>query len=74
LFEAGGGAMTHVECPKLSNCELFHIFSSAGFVEVWKSTFCRGKFPQCRRYQLFLGHHKVPPNLLPNGEQVSMPK
>jgi hypothetical protein len=72
--ETGGGAMTHVECPRVSVCEMFQLFSSVGFEEVWKKSFCFGKFPQCRRYQLFLGHHYVAPNLLPNGEHFPMPK
>ncbi len=62
-----------IECPRLSACAMFNVFDSEGFIDVWKNTFCLGKFPQCRRYQLFLVGAKVPPNLLPSGEQISLP-
>ncbi len=65
--------MAKIECPRLAACEMFRVFGSAGFTEVWKTTFCLGKFPQCRRYQLFLEGSQVPPNLLPSGEHFPLP-
>ncbi len=65
--------MVKIECPRLGPCEMFHLFDSAGFTEVWKAAYCRGNFPRCERYQLFLKGEKVPPALLPNGERFPTP-
>jgi hypothetical protein len=65
--------MDRIECPRLPTCEMFRVFASAGFTEVWKKAYCLGKFPQCRRYQLFLEGSRVPPNLLPSGGNFPLP-
>lgn len=46
---------------------IFPLLKGEGFLEVWKSESCIGKFPQCVRYQMFLRKEKVPDDLLPNG-------
>lgn len=65
--------MARIECPRIALCEMFPLFKSPGFLEVWKHTYCVGKFPQCKRYQLFLKGEKPAPDLLPDGKSLTTP-
>lgn len=60
-------------CPNTSRCPLFPLFRMKSSLNVWKVHYCDAAFENCERLRLSTGGACVPPNLLPNGKELSVP-
>jgi hypothetical protein len=54
-------------CPHMSGCQMFGLFSLAGALATWKTNYCSADYTRCERYQRSLQGRVVPNNLMPNG-------
>jgi hypothetical protein len=53
---------------------LFPLFHHTSFLNVWKIQFCEAEFERCARHKLASAAKPIPPNLLPNGRLMPVPK
>jgi hypothetical protein len=58
----------------MERCELYSLFLINSSLKTWQIRYCENEFTKCERYALVCGHKNVPPNLLPNGKLLPMPK
>ena len=61
-------------CPNLQGCPLFPLFRMKASLQVWQVQFCEGRYEGCERYKLSRAGQRVPPNLLPNGKSLDVPR
>ncbi len=61
------------DCPNLTTCRLYPLFSLAGSLSVWKTNYCTADYTRCVRFQRACDVNKVPDNLLPNGQLLNKP-
>jgi hypothetical protein len=54
-------------CPHMTACPMFGLFSLAGTLATWKTNYCAADYTRCERYQRSLQGRVVPNNLMPNG-------
>jgi hypothetical protein len=59
--------MADSDCPNMTNCEMYRVFTLAGALEVWKLNYCRADYARCERYKRTIAGQPVPVNLMPNG-------
>lgn len=59
--------MTDGDCPHMSGCEMYRLFTYAGTLGAWKINYCTGDYARCQRYQRAVAGQQVPINLMPNG-------
>jgi hypothetical protein len=55
------------DCPNMSTCSMFKIFTLAGTLRIWQDNYCRGEYKRCARFESVCSGSGVPDNLLPNG-------
>lgn len=60
------------DCPNMSTCKLYPLFSLAGSLAVWKANYCTSDYARCARFQQTCEARKVPDNLLPNGKLLNL--
>jgi hypothetical protein len=61
-----------MDCPHLSSCPLFPLFTMKASLSVWQVHYCKGQFESCSRLKLSKAGQRVPPNLLPNGKTLDL--
>jgi hypothetical protein len=53
---------------------MYPLFSVQALLEIWKIKYCESDYSKCARYQLGREGKGIPPNLLPNGTTLDIPK
>ena len=62
-----------MKCPNTHGCPLFPLFMMKSSLGVWQTHYCEGKYEACARYVMSKGGIRVPPNMLPNGKELTLP-
>ena len=62
--------MAVVSCPKMGDCALFPLFSTAAFLRVWQVGYCEADYQRCVRFQKSMSGEVVAVSLLPNGKSL----
>lgn len=61
-------------CPHVEGCELFPLFNQRSFLRIWQMSYCERDFEKCQRFQRAGRGEAVPLTLLPNGNELTLPK
>jgi hypothetical protein len=60
-------------CTRVEKCPLFAQFRMKSSLKVWQTYYCEGDFDRCERFKRASRGETVPPNLLPNGRELTVP-
>jgi hypothetical protein len=55
------------DCPHMTSCPMFGLFSLAGTLATWQTNYCSADYTRCERFQRGAQGRFVPNNLMPNG-------
>ncbi len=63
------------ECPVITSCPMFEVFTLSGTLTVWQDNYCRSDYGRCARYVRLRRGEDVPRNMMPNGKVIAtLPK